>query len=218
MRPVQRVLWLMVAASASVWAGALLDFGGAHDRARRGSSPTSAPASAPDRSATVSAAPNAMPGTAPSRPGEGSVHVIGEQPGGPTIGTTASAPASAAPSAAAPAPGAVDNAPRAELGADVQSPAYAAIEHDYALEVRDEAWAPAEEYRLRATLANSAVGPQVVLVSCQDTVCRIMLQAASADAFQQQLQVPGFSAATGLSSSTPYSLRDGQLSLYLRKR
>jgi hypothetical protein len=213
---VQRLLWLTVAASALVWAGAFLDFGGAHDRALRASSPTAAPSPEPDRSPSASSAPPATPGADLPRPRQDGVYAIDEQPGGSATGV--STPASvAASSLTPPAPSAADETPRARLGEGV-SPEYAAIEQDYALETRDGKWALAEEQRLRAALASSAVGPQVLLVSCQDSVCRIVLYAASVEAFQQQLQAPGFSAATGLSASTPYSLHDGQLSLYVRKR
>jgi hypothetical protein len=76
----------------------------------------------------------------------------------------------------------------------------------------------AEEKNLRSVLSMSDVAKEVMLVSCQDSVCRLVLQTSNPDAFQQLLQVPGLSAMTGLTASTPYSLRSGQLSVYFKRR
>jgi hypothetical protein len=235
MAEVQRLLWLMLMASALVWAGALVDFGGAHapkqaatsaaapsaseaardpltarDEAAR--TPASRAASEPERSPTTPSPGSATPGTTPPRPGQGGVYVIGK----PGSGSTA-VPA-AVTAAATPAPGAQDEALRGELGEGVISPEYAAIEQDYVLETRDGPWAMAEEKNLRSVLSMSDIATQVALVSCQGSVCRLVLQTGNPDAFQQLLQVPGLAAMTGLTASTPYSLRGGQLSVYFRRR
>jgi hypothetical protein len=57
-----------------------------------------------------------------------------------------------------------------------------------------------------------------MLVSCQDSVCRLVLQTDNRDAFQQLVQVKGLSELTGITTSTPYSLRSGQLSVYFKRR
>lgn len=225
----------MAAAGVLVWAGALLDLGGAHDRPRRASSsgaagnaasaragagarvagpgarPGEPPAAAPQSSRAPGARTNTGAAVPPPPPGRGDVRVIGSRPATSTPGV---APA---PSARGEQPTPVDpdqNAERGELGEGVLSPEYTEIEESYVNEPRDGAWATAQEQRVRAVLGNSAVAKGVALVHCQESVCRIVLQTDTADAFQQLLQVPGLSAATGVGPSTPYSLRGGQLSVY----
>jgi hypothetical protein len=138
--------------------------------------------------------------------------VIGKPASGSTAVPTA---ATVAPTGA---PGAQDEALRGELGEGVISPEYAEIEQSYADEPRDGPWATAEEQRIRSVLGGSAIGEQVALVHCQDTVCRIVLESDSPQAFEQLLQVPGLPAATGLAPGSPYSLRGGQLSVYFHGR
>jgi hypothetical protein len=233
---VQRLLWLMVAAGALVWAGALLDLGGPHRGPRGASSSqaddatgapdehTSTPArerpatpageeAAPSPSApTASARAKAAPGSAqPPRPGQGDVHVIGSAQA-----------AQAAPGTAVRAEqgteAAAEDALRGELGEGLLSPEYVEIEQGYVNEPRDGDWAMVEEQRVRAVLGNSAVAEQVALVHCQETVCKVVLQTDTPEAFERLLKVPGISAATGIDRSTPYSLRGGQLSVYFRGR
>jgi hypothetical protein len=231
---VAKVLWLMAVAFVLVWAGALLDFGGAHD-APRGAPPAEtdgAAASAeqppmpvraprpaehpsasprPQTGATPSGLPRPAPGSAHARPpGQGDVAVIGSRP------AVAAVPGAVAPAAEGTAAG--EDPLRGELGEGVISPEYAEIEQGYVNEARDGVWAMAEEQRIRAVLSGSAVSPQVALVHCQQTVCRVVLETDSPDAFQQLVQVPGFTAATGVGPSTPYSLRGGQLSVYFDGR
>ncbi len=237
MPEVQRLLWLTLSASALVWAGALLDFGGAHDPER--AAPRAAAPDAPDapqqavsgardgnvraqaREGVVPGQPPASaalpPGSttapgAPPRPGQGGIYVIGKAASGTTVATTA--PAGAVPSEQA----AEGDMPRGELGEGLLSPEYAAIEQDYVHEVRDGPWAMAEEKNLRALLSTSEVAKEVMLVSCQDSVCRLVLQTDNRDAFQQLVQVKGLSELTGITTSTPYSLRSGQLSVYFKRR
>ena len=236
MPEVQRLLWLMLSASALVWAGALLDFGGAHDPER--ASPRAASPDAPDAppqtvtagrdgNARAQARVGVVPGQPPAsssppgattppgaspRPGQGGVYVIGKAASGTTVATTA--PAGAVPGEQA----AQGEMPPGELGEGLLSPEYAAIEQDYVHEVRDGPWAMAEEKNLRALLSTSEVANEVVLVSCQDSVCRLVLQTDNSDAFQQLVRVKGLSELTGITASTPYSLRSGQLSVYFKRR
>jgi len=236
MPEVQRLLWLMLSASALVWAGALLDFGGAHDPKRAGSGgPASAAPAVPQqpltgaRDGNVRAQARAevesgQPSTIPSppgsttppgarpRPGQGGIHVIGKAASGTAVARTA--PTGVVPDEQA----AEGEMPRGELGEGVLSPEYAAIEQDYVQEVRDGPWAMAEEKNLRALLSMSEVAKDVALVSCQDSVCRLVLQTDNRDAFQQLVQVKGLSDTTGITASTPYSLRGGQLSVYFKRR
>jgi hypothetical protein len=72
------------------------------------------------------------------------------------------------------------------------------------------------EQRVRALLHSAPIGRHVALVSCQQTVCRIVIEPAASDAFAQLNAIPGLREATGLASSTPYSLRGSQLSVYFR--
>jgi hypothetical protein len=235
---VKRVLWVMVAAGALVWAGALLDFGRAHDGPRRasqsatdaapepaertsaranersGAAQASAKTAAPAPSPSTSAA-NARSAAAPDsagrpRPGQGDVRVVGSRPSATAV------PAAAARTEQGTAAASEQDALRGELGEGVRSPEYVEIEEGYVNEPRDGPWATAEEQRVRAVLGGSAVAKDVALVHCQDTVCKIVLQTDSADAFERLVQVPGISAATGIGPSTPYSLRGGQLSVYFR--
>jgi hypothetical protein len=236
MLDVRRLLWLMSSAIALVWASVLLDFGGAHD-AKRAPSSKAAPddpatprrtaaaardgnARAPEREVTAPAPPatsSAAPGSTPPpgalpRPGQGGIYVVGKAASGTRAVSTA--PVGAAPVE----PGAGGELPPGELGEGVLSPDYAAIEQDYVHEVRDGPWALAEEKNLRALLSTSDVAKEVVLVSCQDSVCRLVLQTDDRDAFQKLVQVEGLSEMTGLTASTPYSLRGGQLSVYFKRR
>jgi hypothetical protein len=233
---VRRVLWMMAAAGALVWAGALLDLGGAHGGPRRAgpsetdpaptsaertserasersgtaSAKTAAPAPSPSASAASARAAGAPDGKRGPRPGQGDVHVIGSRP------SATAAPGAAARTEQGPAAVPERDELRGELGEGVLSPEYVESEQGYVNEPRDGAWATVEEQRVRAVLSGSAVGKDVALVHCQETVCKIVLQTDSADAFQRLLQVPGISVATGIGPSTPYSLRGGQLSVYFR--
>ncbi len=232
---VKRLLWLVPAAGVAVWGGALIDFGhkdatppAPEARAEQGAPPAAPPeraarlpAAAPaaavragrmlgSRAAVSSVRTGGGPGVAAPRPGQGSVAVIGaaEQ------GRRGPARVAAAASAAAAEPDAPQAADTRELGQGVGSPQLAALEHDYVEEARDGPWALAEEQRVRALLRGQPLAPDVVLVHCQQSVCRMVLQTDSADAFQQLLQVPGLSAETALDGSSPFSLHGGQLAVY----
>jgi hypothetical protein len=69
---------------------------------------------------------------------------------------------------------------------------------------------------MRALVRGQALASKLALVHCQETVCRIVMEADSTDSFTQMLQTPGLAQATGLSAQSPYSLRDGQLSVLFR--
>jgi hypothetical protein len=106
--------------------------------------------------------------------------------------------------------------PAGELGEGILSPEYAELERQYSHEARDGDWAASHEQRIVALLEQQALRSHVALIHCQQTVCRIVLETEARDAFAQLLQVPGMSAATGLSARSPYSLRAGQLSVYFQ--
>jgi hypothetical protein len=206
---VKRLLVLMVVAVLAVWAGVLLDFGGAH-RAR-----THAAAAAPEPAAAPP--PKVAFTQVRQRPAPPPVLPRGPQP------LAASAPRSAKAVAAAIAQRAIDegsdlHALKGEHGEGVLSPEYAELERDYVGESRDAAWALPEEMALNKLLRSSPVGKQLALVNCIERTCRIVLETDANDAFERLLAVPGLAQATGLSAATPYSLRAGQLSVYLRRR
>jgi hypothetical protein len=123
--------------------------------------------------------------------------------------------------AAAPAP---DDAPAqppqvratGEIGEGTLSPGYAAAEQTFAGEARDGAWASAQEQRVRELLQPQDWSDHVSVVNCQQSTCRIVIETDSEtqEPFRQLLRVPGLSDATGIGSGTPYSMRNGQLSLY----
>jgi hypothetical protein len=104
-----------------------------------------------------------------------------------------------------------------EHGEGVTSPQFVQLETDYTSEPRDGVWATAEETRLAQLIQQHPISKELALLNCQDSVCRIMLETKSKDAFERLLSVPGLAEATGLSSSSPYSLRSGQLSVYYRR-
>jgi hypothetical protein len=219
----------MLVAGVAVWALALIDVGGAPRRP--GSSAAESPETA--RPAQAASAELAEPATrtAPAAHVESRAAVgqpssfaqlrAGEKPplvkGGRVhlIGSRTEA-VMAAHAAAAREPGAASEPEPGELGEGVLSPEFVELERSYVDEPREGPWALAHEQRVRALLRAAPVGRHVVLVSCQQTVCRIVIEPASADAFAQLTQVPGLREATGLGSATPYSLRGGQLSVYFR--
>ena len=104
-----------------------------------------------------------------------------------------------------------------EQGVGASTPEFVQLETDYSSEPRDGAWAVAEEQRTRSLIQKHPISKQLALLNCQDSVCRILLETKSKDAFEQLLSVPGLAAATGLSASSPHSLRSGQLSVYYRR-
>lgn len=228
---VKRVLWLLLAAFVLVWGGVLLDTGGADLPATRG--PSTAPAAAKDAPrtsvspaqrahpsvdeaaavVTAAPAPGRQPSTGaaqPAPPGRGGVHLVGKQ-------HPASAAATARSAAQLEAEGALPDSLRGEHGEGLLSPEYVELERDYVNEVRDASWALPQEQRLRALLRSSPLREEVALVNCLESVCRIVLETESNDAFDRLVEVEGLRDATGLSAGTPYSLRAGQLSVYFRR-
>jgi hypothetical protein len=229
----KRVLALLLGAFVVVWAAALFDFTGHGARApapERAVIAQALPAVLPEAAQPSTRKPAAMlaPAVAPSAPAaplpaakasamnaivraaQGSVAVIGKAARALLTKSRPEEPeAKVAVKAAAPEA-------TGELGEGVLSPEFQEYERRYASEPRDGDWAPAQERRVRALLEGQPWADKIALVHCQQTTCRIVIEAA-ADAqnpFTQLIQVPGLSEATGLRSDTPYSLRTGQLSVY----
>jgi len=222
----------MLVAGVAVWAFALIDVGSAPQR--RGSSAANPPQSgqtaqrAPAYAAapTAAAAPSAAAAHVESRAALGRPSAFklraGEQQLPPVkggrvhlIGSRTEAVA-AANAAAARGLGAASEPEPGELGEGVLSPEFTELERGYVDEPREGPWALAHEQKVRELLRAAPLGQHVALVSCQQTVCRIVIEPAGADAFAQLTQVPGLREATGLGPATPYSLRGGQLSVYFR--
>lgn len=226
-----RLLAVVVVVGLLVWGLAFLDFGRPRTRTRSQATREPAAAAEPEPAAPRAAAkvarepaPEAAaraqepPLASPvaQRPQQG--HETASK--GPATAPTGPAPAATAqPRADAPAAkrGALSTA-TGELGEGILSPEYAEMERSYAHEPRDGAWAEAEEQRLRALLGKSSVASEVVLVNCQETLCRVMFESDDYDLYRRLLSVPGFRDLTGLEPSSPYSHRSGQLSVYFPRR
>jgi len=168
-------------------------------------------AGGPGPSGSTPAAKRAPAGSAAPRAAQGSVATIGKR--------VLSAVKRAAPGAAPADESAHEQQKPAsgELGEGILSPDFVELERQYADEPRDGEWALAEEQRVRALLRNQPLEKSVVLVHCQQSVCRMVLESDSADAFKQLLEVPGLREETALAPQTPYSLQSGQLALYFRR-
>jgi hypothetical protein len=108
--------------------------------------------------------------------------------------------------------------PTRELGQRLSSPEYVDMQQNYLDEPRNAVWAAAEEQRVRTLVHGQAVDSKVALVHCQESVCRLVMDTDSSDSFTQLVQTPGIAQATGLSAQSPYSLREGQLSVLFRPR
>jgi hypothetical protein len=104
-----------------------------------------------------------------------------------------------------------------ELGEGVLSPEYNELEQQYIREPRDGSWARPQEDKVLALFEGHPLQHQVVLVHCQETVCRIVVEGSDAAAFKQLLTVPDLQDVTGIAAGTPYSLRTGQLSVFFRR-
>jgi len=168
-------------------------------------------AGGPGASDSTPAAKRELAGSATPHAGKGSVATIGKR--------VVSAAKRAAPGAA-PADEADDEEHKpatGELGEGILSPDFVELERQYADEPRDGEWALAEEQRVRALLRNQPLEKNVVLVHCQQSVCRMVLESDSPDVFKQLLEVPGLREETSLAPQTPYSLQSGQLALYFRR-
>jgi hypothetical protein len=224
------VLLLILAAVVVVWAGALLDF--KKQRAQSSAkpqpgepeaTPSAQPAplpvvasrpkpNPPQPAQTIAppqmAAPSVGQGPAPSPVAQGPLQVIGK-----VARTFLTATHGAGPASTPEQPIQVPEA-TGELGEGVLSPEYTELERHYVDEPRDGEWSMQEEQRIRELLHGQPLSEKVALVNCQQTVCRIVLETGSNDAWQQLLQVPGLAELTKLTPQSPYSLRSGQLSVY----
>jgi len=106
--------------------------------------------------------------------------------------------------------------PTGELGEGILSPDYRLLEESYMREARDGPWATQQELRIRNMLLAADMGPRVVLVSCESSVCRVQLEPHGQDPYGELLRVPGLAAALGIDSSTPYSLNSAELIVYAK--
>lgn len=104
-----------------------------------------------------------------------------------------------------------------ELGEGELSPEFKELEERYGTEARDGSWAQEQERRVGALFANRAIETNLVLLNCQRTICRLVLEGSQPDLFAQLLHIPKLQMETGLGTQSPYSLRGGQLSLYFRR-
>lgn len=236
MAGVKRKLVLLAAAGAGVWMLALLDFGArkpaldVQDEPQAAATDEPLPAAARRNSAHVREAeepeppapgPAAASKPAPAslsglmRAAQGTVAVIGKAARAALGGGHPHASDDDAPEQAGPAQ------PRempatAELGAGSGSPEYAHAEQKFSGEARDGAWASAQEQRVRSLLEPQAWSNHLSVLNCQQSTCRIVIETDSETTapFQQLLAVPGIGEATGIGAGTPYSMRNGQLSVY----
>jgi hypothetical protein len=104
-----------------------------------------------------------------------------------------------------------------ELGEGVLSPEYEDSERLYVTESRDGPWAREQEQRVRDLFERNPPKARLVLVHCQETICRIVLEGNTNSSFKDLLSVPGLTQATAIGPGTPFSLRTGQLSVYFRR-
>jgi hypothetical protein len=106
--------------------------------------------------------------------------------------------------------------PTGELGEGILSPDYRLLEESYMREARDGPWATQQELRIRNMLLAAGMGPRIVLVSCESSVCRVLLEPHGQDPYGELLRVPGLAAALGIDSTTPYSLNSAELIVYAK--
>lgn len=232
----KRKLVLLVAAGAGVWMLALLDFSARKPAAGVEEEPQAAATDEPLRAAARRDAAR-VPETEPEQELSAAEPVAASKPAASTnivmraaqgtvavIGKAARAvfggkhPHRPGDDAAQDAPPAQPREMRAtaELGAGSGSPQYAHAEQKFAGEARDGVWASAQEQRVRSLLEPQAWSDRVSVLNCQQSTCRIVIETDSetTEPFQKLLAVPGIGEATGIGAGTPYSMRNGQLSLY----
>ena len=218
-----RVMVVVVIVGVLVWALVFVDFG--RPRVRRDAAAAEPVASTEAAVEPAASEPVAAPRPAPAAAVQRAIEV---QPGAQkradvTARQTVAAidpsarPVSAAAPTDRPSTGALSTA-TGELGEGYLSPEYAEMERAYTHEPRDGEWAEAEEERLRAMLAATPFASAVGLVNCQETVCRLLFESDDNLLYDRLLASRAFTQATGLSRSSPYSHRSGQLSVYFQRR
>ncbi|MFI5308563.1 MAG: hypothetical protein ACHQ53_14485 [Polyangiales bacterium] len=230
----KRTLWLLLAAFVAVWGVTWLDLGkpARGGQGNAADSPAAGATVPPPTPADGSGKPVARfratggqaeqsagakrdlttSASCAARASQGSVAVVGKHAAGAK---------KAAASGASPADGTEQDGVQApasgELGEGILSPDFVELERQYSDEPRDGEWALAEEQRVRELLRDQPLAKDVVLVHCQQTVCRMVLESDSPDIFKQLIDVPGLREETSLGPQTPYSLQSGQLAVYFRK-
>jgi hypothetical protein len=231
---VKRVVLLLLAALLLMWGGVLLDLGRPARRAGSAApaAEAEAEAEAPDERAAVpergrataaagpepsSAVEPAVAAELPAVNGPRARSVDGPMGRAELVATAARAVSSVGTPVNGSGEATDPDELLGELGEGARSPDYVELETDYSAEPRDGVWARAEERRIADLFAGHPLGRQLSMLNCQDSVCRIVLETQSKDAFDQLLEVPGLMEATGLSRQTPYSLRSGQLSVFYRR-
>ncbi len=232
---VKRLAWLLPIAFVLMWGGVLLETGrpataSRDEPAQEQAIPEAAPVVAQDAVPTPPEAEPELPAAPPPTPAHSvavresavkAAPVRDFRPMGPPERVRALLAQSAPPTRKDQAEGEAKATPDEELlgehGVGASSPGFVQLETDYQSEPRDGGWALAEETRLGQLIQKHPISRQLALLNCQESVCRIMLETKSKDAFEQLLSVPGLAEATGLSSSSPFSLRSGQLSVYYRR-
>lgn len=226
-----RALWFVLAAGIAVWAAAFVQVDRRAPPAAAADpdpEPTDVP---PARSAQVVPAKVAAPAAPlaqepvgpPVPPGPQRILAQGHPRG---VVASASATWRAARDAFVPGgkrlpvpqPLRPDQVATGELGDGPISPEYQALERAYAREPRDGAWASEQERLIRFTLRVSPAAANLAMVNCQQTICRVVLEQAEPDAFKQLVAVPELAQISGLSPTSPYSYRSGQLSVYFARR
>lgn len=225
-----RVFVLVAVAGVLVWAAALVQVDERPAPVAQTSDAPALPSTKPelDAPSPTKRAPAAEPAATATltATGKAPLPLTRVQPVGPrSLWATASATMRAARDALAPGaqpapagPPAPGDVATGELGEGVLSPEYAAVEREYVYEPRDGEWAAQQEGQIRDLLRGSPLAAQLAIVNCQQTICRVVLERAPADAFKQLLQVHGLPDLTGLNPNTPYSYRAGQLSVYFTRR
>jgi len=173
-------------------------------------------ASASPAQQAPAAARTGGPSATPS--GTGDVRIIGANDTQATAAKTATAqePRSATQLARALGEHVEYREPTGELGEGILSPDYRLQEETFIQEARDGPWATQQELRIRNMLLAAGLGPRVVLVNCQSSVCRVHIEPHGQDPFGELLRVPGLAAAIGIDSSTPYSLNSAELIVYAK--
>lgn len=220
---VKRVLWLLLAAALLVWGGALFDFGAI--RAPVGGRVTGSPAGDQDATNGAEQRPKAAPSTRPRGTVPVSAAAKDPSPTGAGNVPSAQSPFGKLTSPIDRVGAALVNATQqvgaevatGELGEGVLSPEYADSERLYIQEPRDGPWAREQEQRVRDLFEGNPLKAQLVLVHCQETICRIVLEGDTNASFKQLLTVPGLRKATAIGPATPFSLRTGQLSVFFRR-